>query len=545
MRKIKILFLPGMLILPFFLFRCVDVPEEFVMPSWDVSVNLSVATDTVFMSDILEEDDMENLQIIDSPEWGDSIYLIIVEDIETVSTLQDKLQLNSPLVPGELNLSGYTGGNRIVSATVYNPDPEYHIDTALFLSGELRFLMTNNSSSDTDYEIILPGFKNRNTGNFIRLAGNSPANSSQVRSINLTDVIYAELPVTGNNDLVNYSSQSSDGFLIIGIAEARNALELNLVSYISNENIKLARLVGQLKKTEIDFFEETHHTDLGKDLSDFRDKIDFSDIRMRVTAKTFGEMNNVKIVFDSVTIKGKRNDKPGESMMQFSGNDYFHDYMIAGSQYQKEFNKTNSSLNSFLSDLPDEITIGNKIHFEKNPNSDYDTQKISDKDSVKIIAALYAPFKFAVKDVIHKDTTDVNFTEDELDNIDNAISARLTVRMESRIALGAKASFKLVDGNYQELFRLHDNEGMEFFNISPSGIDSDGRPAQPVVTELAVMLTDDDIDKLVRSKFVIMEIVLNSTGSTTNDFGPYVRVRAKDYITYKVFGSINYRVDVE
>ena len=528
-----------------FLIKCIDPPEEFILPTWDLTLNVSLASDTVFMNDLLVAEGDENLEIVDSPLWGDSIYLIVVKDIEASSGLQNKLQIPVPLVPGSLNLSGYTGGYEIKTATIYNPDPEYHIDTAEFISGELRFFMTNSSDFDAEYEIILPGFKDKDNGEMVVLGGTAAANSSTPISFPLSNVIYAELPVTGINDLENYSSQESTGFMVVGIARTANLLELNLMSKIDNSDITLSRLVGKLKRTNIEFFEETFTTNFDDNLKDFRDNIDFDDIRMYVEAQTFGQLRNVKIVFDSLTVIGREYETGTESILQFGDKNYFRDSLIAGTPFIREFNKTNTNLSEFLSRIPDEVVIGNKLYLEKNPDADDDTQVISNSDSVKFTATIQAPLKFAIKEVSYDDTTDIDFTQSEVDAINNANTADLTVEIESHIALGAKLKIIFLDEYYDELFVLSDDAGLEEFTLTPAVVNSEGKPVSSVIDRVAVSLTADEITLLAMSKHVKFEAYVSSTGSTADEFGPYVRVRAKDYFTYKIFGTVEYHVDVD
>ena len=524
---------------------CFNPPDEIIFPTWDLTLNVPLASDTVYMDDLLESKNNNNLEIVDSPQWGDSIYLIVVKDIQAASGLDNKLHIPVPLVPGSLNLSGYTGGHEIKTATVYNPDPEYHIDTAEFISGELRFLMSNSSDFDADYEIILPGFRDKDNGEMIVLSGTAPANTSTPISFPLANVNYAELPVTGANDLDNFTSQESIGFMVVGIARTTSQLELNLNSRIDNSEITLSRLVGKLKRTNIEYFEDTYSTDLGDDLKDFRDNIEFDDIRMYVKAETFGELKNVKIVIDSMSVIGRETETRNESIMQFGDKNYYHDSLIAGEAFSREFNKTNTNLSEFLSRLPDEIVIGNKLYLEKNPNAEDDTQVISNSDSVKFTATIKAPLKIAVREVAYNDTTDIDFTQSEIDAINNANSAALTIEVESYIALGAKLKIIFLDDYYDELFILTDESGSEQFSLTPATINSQGIPVSAGSERVSVNLNEDEITLLALSKHVRFEATVSSTGSTTDEFGPYVRVRAKDYFRYKIFGTVDYHVNVD
>lgn len=525
--------------------RCVDLPEEVILPSWDVTFNLPLASDSVFMHELLVADDNENIVIVDSPEVGDSIYLIVVEDFETTTRISDRLEIQTPLSPTLLPIIGNSGSDGLVSATVFNPDPEYHIDSAVFSSGELELLMSNSNFIDVNYELIFPSFKDKTTGEIIERSGSVSGLTTKTELIDLSNVVFSELPVTGVNDLVNYTSQADIGILVVGKVSTTSPTSLNFITQISSSNIVLSLLVGELKRIELDYFEEKFMTDFGESLEEFENKIDFKDIRLKVRAETFGEIDNIKIILDSLNVKGSKNNGSETFGLQFNGSTYYRDSLIAGETFQREFNKSNTNLNDFLSWLPDEIVLGNKLFIDANTAASGTSQRISSEDSIKFIASISAPLHLSIKQVDYSDTLDIDLDQDEKDQLDNALGASLTINVTNGLPIGGVLSVTFMDSEYNELFDLRNSDGSNSFLLSPTAVDSNGKPSETTNNEVTVELNNDEIQDVVNSKYILFNVDVSSTGSTATVFGPNVRIRAKDFFTYKIYGSVNYRVDLE
>ncbi|MBU1100612.1 MAG: hypothetical protein KKA84_09430 [Bacteroidetes bacterium] len=525
--------------------KCVDLPKDVVMPSWDTTFNLPLAFDSVYMHELLVADDNENLIIVDSPEIGDSIYLIVVEDIETTAKIQDRLEISVPAISSFLPIIGNTGGQELAAATVYNPDPEYEINAAEFVSGNIKLLMNNPNFTDINYEFILPGFRNKSQGNVVSAIGTVEAFTIDTVIIELADVMYSELPVNGVNDLVNFSSQASSGFLIIGKVSTSSSLSINFISEITSSNILLSRLVGKLRRTEIAYSEESFSTDFAESLEDFEGKVNFNDIKLNVRAETFGEMDNIKIVLDSLNVKGHKNNGSETFNLQFNGMGYYRDSLIAGEVFTREFNKSNTNLNDFLAWLPDNVTLGNKIYIDANSNSPLENQVISNQDSLKIIASISAPLHLAIKQVNYSDTLDIDLSDDEKNNLNKALGASLTILVTNHIPLGGTLSVTFMDADYNLLFALRNNDETNTFTLNPSLVSANGVPTSASVNEITVVLSEDEIQNIVNSKYILFNVDVNSTGSTSAQYGSNVRIRAKDFFTYKIYGSVKYRVDLE
>jgi hypothetical protein len=542
-----------------FLTQCIDTPKEVVAPKWDVEINLPVKKDRFTLAEIIDSSNNANIGILDSLGFqdgtsitGDSLYFLFVQDLEANSTIQDTLRIPISLAPDTLDLSGSTNGGEITNAIIYNPDPDYHLIEAQFRSGSFDIRLVNSSAFQIEYEIIVPGFKRKSDGALMQDIGTIAANTSSSISFPLADYNYKELPVAGINDLFNYTVQASEGFFFVGKVRASGSVNVDFISEINNDDITLSKLVGRIKTTELAYFEENYETGFGNDIKNFEESISFRDTRLAIRARTSGEMKNLKIVMDSLTVVGF--DKSGNQILpiNFDGKNYFRDSLTAGVQYYNVFNQDNTNLNDFFLKLPDVIRVGNKFILKKGDEAE-ENQTISDSDSIHFRANLFAPLIVSMLNATYADTVtlfdsfgeDGIFSDDAKKELNKGNSAKLSLDITNMIALGMTVITQIVDQNYNQLFSLKNASGQSSLVIPSANVNDDGVPISPGLSDgLALQLTKEEINLLLdQGKYVIISVAFNSTGSSGNTFGPYARVRAKDYIDYRLYGQVNYRVD--
>jgi hypothetical protein len=137
------------------------------------------------------------------------------------------------------------------------------------------------------------------------------------------------------------------------------------------------------------------------------------------------------------------------------------------------------------------------------------------------------------------------FSDDAKKELNKGNSAKLSLDITNMIALGMTVITQIVDQNYNQLFSLKNASGQSSLVIPSANVNDDGVPISPGLSDgLALQLTKEEINLLLdQGKYVIISVAFNSTGSSGNTFGPYARVRAKDYIDYRLYGQVNYRVD--
>ncbi len=545
MQKIGTKIIPLLIGLMTVLTGCFDSPKEPVMPTWDAELNVPLVDKNLTLHEIIDTRDNPNIGI-NSAE--DSLYFIYVSNLETKARITDSLKMDLKVVPDTMNLSGQASGGQVKSSIIYNPDKEYHLLKAEFKSGSFLITLDNSSTFAVNYDLILPGFKKKSDNSALKISGTVTAGNKKDVEIPLQDYNYSELNVvSGLNDLTEpYTFQAAPGFYFVGIASAAGAFDISFASRIKSGTITISRMEGQIKRTSLPFTSQQFSTGFGDEITNFKDAIDFENISVNVNESIFGEMDNLRIVIDSLALIGYDQRANGSLFdplaMRFGTVNYLRDSLSTEENYVKVFDKSNSSISEFLLHLPKVIKMGSKFTIAPIPGTN---QVISDADSFKIITNINAPLSLRSKNASYKDTLEIEITNDNRDQIKKGNSASLTLEIENYIPLGMTGTAKFVDANYRPLFSVHTEGGSSSIDVPPSNTGSNGFSSTPSVSKIKLALTKQEIDLFSQAKYVIAEVSIRSTGSSPNAWGNYVKVRAKDFVKYKLYGSVNYRVDTE
>lgn len=548
MRKTAYLFIVTPLLLIFFYSGCIDLPKDTVAPTWPVELNVPIIDTTYFLSDIIKTD----RNIVDSAGTNDSLYFLTVNNLENSSAIQDSLKMSGSIFPKELNVtnSNPNVGGKFTSSLIYLPDPDYHLDTAEFKSGSFGLILANNSDGPVNYEFIFPGFKNRVNGSRLSTSGTLTQNETRDVKLPVKDFTYTELPITGFDDLITYKEQSDAGFFIIAKVQASGSnINVNFKSNVKTDQITLSRVVGKLKTTRLPYDEKSYQTQLGDDIQDMQDKVDFKHVKLRLRMKTYGAMKNIKIRIDSLTVTGLKKNGANPVKLKFNGKSYYKDELIAGNTYERVFDETNSNLIQFLLNMPKEIIVGSKYTIEKNETGSYSGQVVSDHDSIKFIADIVSPLIIAARDAQYLDTTFISdqLSEEDKDNITKGNKASLILEVSNKIPLGITAKVTFYDKFNQKLFAIRNtgtNSTVEQVEVGPAPVNSNGIPTGFTTSRTMLVLDKSEFEKFRNSHYMIVDLRLRTTGSTPTAFGNYVQIRSRDFVKVKIGGGVNYNIDL-
>jgi len=543
MKKTKLIHaLSAFLIVPFFITGCFDAPKDMVAPSWDVSLNVPITDKSYTLVEIIKPENNPNLVIVDN-EVYDSVYFLFSDKIEKIVHIQDTIKMPVRVAPEEMAIAGAGGGS---NSMIYNPDPAYQLDSAMFKSGFLKMTLVNKSfTGSVNYDLKAPGFKNKYDGSSLVIKGTLMAGENRTVKVPIQDYVYAQLKRGGMN---TETTQRTDGFLILGAASALT--DVDFVTQVTNEEITLSKMVGKLKRTELSYATNNFEQAFGDDVKDMRSKIRFKSTKVELRSRTFGAMKNLKIIMDSMSITGYTRQPNGSLInpvkLLFNGKPYFSDTLVAGQEFVKTFDETNSTIPDFLSQMPDVIKMGSKNVIDNLSTTSKGT--ISNEDYIQFDLTMSAPAHFAVADAGYQDTVEIEFTQEDKDNIARGNSANLHVDITNLIPLGIRAKATFVDENYQPLFTVKNTSSSvsnEIIEVAPCAVDNNGSPKTPSVSNIEVVLEKSDFGKFKNAKYIVFDVYVRSTGSTNVPGDTYVQVRAKDSVRFKVYGGVNYNLDPE
>ncbi len=541
----KIIPLLSLLVLSVILTSCFDAPKSPVIPSWDVNVNVPLMDDQIKMVDILDTTSSSFLGIYNTNDLNDSLYFMMVEDITNTVSLQDSIKVPAPSFPANTNLQSPATGGEQSTGFVYNPNTEYHLISAKFNSGSFIFTMTNNTADAVDFTIIVPGFKDRNNpDSSLTVGGNIAGNSSRTFNSDVSTFTYTELPVYEGFPLVPpYNYQNAAGFLIILNADAQNPVDLNL--QISSTPMTVTRLEGKIARTELSNLSQTINTGLKSDISNFKDALRLEAADFHLGIETFGEMRNLEIIFNDMSMVGYDEDENGNLVnpnpLLFNGNTTFSDSMIAGIPYSRDFNQSNTNINEFILGLPAAVKINNNFALDSAyPDSNI---VLSTSDSIKITAGFSAPLIVSVKRASYDGSVDLNIDNSNRDDFNKIVSAYITADIYNRIPVEITAHADIVDRQGNVLFTVHDADGNENIVVSGAEVDANGIAVAPTHTTLKIPVTNSEMQEILDGYQVKVSVAAYTTGSSDTEFGPYVRIRANDFLRYKIKAGGVYHVE--
>jgi hypothetical protein len=534
---------------------CIDIPDEVILPRWDVELNIPITERSYFLSEILDSARNPNIDIFSQVGVADSLYMLVSSDISGSAAIQDTIKIPVQQIPTDFDLSGtVTPGTPIRRGLVYNPDPEFHLLKAEFKSGTINLKLNNESSVPVKYTFVLPGFINRITNAVLELNGTLNPNSSFEEKINLALYRYEERPVLGFNQLNHpYASQASPGFFFVGIAEVTESglINFGFTSEITSDEIIVSRMEGRLKRTELARQIFTFDNTFGQDVGDFGSKIKFQEIDLNFASITTGDFEGLKIIIDSLMVTGydilPNGNRANTIPLLFDGNPYLVREMVAGVPISLVFNETNTNLTDFLTSFPDEIEVSTKFVIDNV--SATSTGVVSSEDSIHYTIDIRAPLKVSLSDAGYADTVKIEgLSEENRKDIVNGNSANLTLELENMIPLGVLAKVTMLDKNYDPLFILKSSDNNvvgDIIQIGSAAINNEGIPITPATQTTTLLMDKDDFRKFAETEYVLIDVAVRSTGSTATNFGPFVRVRAKDWVKFKIYGGINYYLDLD
>jgi len=518
---------------------CFDTPKEPVMPNWDVDLNIPVTDRTYKLSEII--DTSNNIRIGNHEIYGDSIYFFAVEDIDTSIAIADSFSIPVASQPQNANIKGPAvfGGGAV--GIVYNPSPDYHVDSAEFKSGKFIISINNNDSNPIDYEIVLPGFKSKNDNSILRAAGTINAGRNSRIELNIANYIYDELPI-GISDIQNYKFQGQPGFFIVLKAKT-NSVVIDLQASITNEPLYVSRMVGSFARTDLGMQTVKVKTNFGEDINDFADRINFKSINLQLQFETKGQLSNITIE-DSLVLIGYREGK-NPITLNYKGNDYIKINLEVGKKLDPLIiNETNSTnIIDFIKELPERIEVRNRTSIYETSSSQ--NARIASNDSIGFDININAPLVISAQNASLEDTINIGeeLSQEDRDDITKANNASLVLEVENGIPLGVTARAIFVDKNYNRLFTIRSTKNnviQDSLTLAPASVNANGVPVNPSVNRLHLLLNKDEIEKFKSAEYIIAEIRINSAS-----YPQFVPIRARDAVKFKIFGGVNYHVDPE
>jgi len=519
MRKLFLyLTLPSLIILITFLSGCLDIPKNFVMPQWDVDLNVPVINRSYDLSDIIKHQNYISIQDSGTPS---NIYLIQSGNYAISKDVSNFVQALGSVTTNDNVTSGL--GNK----QIYVQFPGgVTITNAVFQSGTLSYTFTNPSAQVVTVTLTIPG---------VTIGGSTFSIDVQIgalatvsKTIDFANAVYnlpPNQPSFFSNSLQVILSATSNTPAIIGVG-------------LTTSNFYFNSATGVIPKKRLGERANTFALNIGN-AKDYRGKVVLKDAHLLLDAMYVPAVSNndpFQIEVDSLTIIGIRND--GAAPIQLDIPDSAKNFIFSGSVKHFDFNSSDTkNITQFISYLPDSVMVSAVYYM--NPNNLSGTVAVG--DSVKFNASFYTTSIIAINNSSTTDTSSIgNISDQDRTNIRSAQYAYLNVNIQNGIPLDVSIKINIADSNHTTLFTLLNNTSNSdsSFTVSAANVDQNGEVTSQGVTNLKIQLDSTQTDLFSRSQYAIYTVSVQTPNAPTP-----VAIRPNDQIQIQVFGGVKYRVN--
>ncbi len=514
-KKIKICFL---LLSAFLFIKCVDLPDEVVLPEWDVNLNVPLLNKTYTLKEIIKE--QEHI-IVDTT---NNIFLLQSGKYFLNSSLSEFVQINeTSSLENVPTLTSQTD-----SFIVYVQFPEgLEVDSGEFASGLLSLSVDNPSAENVSVILRIPAFHN-STNDQIRIQTNVPAGQTTLVNFDLNGYRYERPPDQP------MSLRNSFRLVVRAFSQQPNVVYTNL----SMSDLAFNYITGVVPSKSLGDQISTYDFDVNQ-VEEYRDKSFLSDAKMQLKANYFSVFNTPNILeIRNLNIIARRNDGTELLLRDKTNNPYFTLRMENGN-LNTVFNEENSNINEFVSFFPDSVVL--LADYVVNP--DNNTGTFSNQDSIRFETDFSTRSFLALKTITVEDETGLDISEHDREDIIKGKNAVIGFEIENALPLKAWLRIDALDdyGNY--LFTITENEnGIDSISFEAASVNSSGEVIESNINPVKmVTLNDSQIKFFAKTYSLRYRVSFHTTDSSQNP-PQIVSIRPSNWIKVKTFGSIKYKI---
>lgn len=507
---------------------CLDLPEELILPEWDVDLNVPITNKTYTIYDMFKP---ESKNSITSTLTGDDFYLVQSDNYTAHTKVADYINVLS---------QGSTSQNFIIPAnqpaqSVFIVFPEeIEIEQATFASGFLSFAIQNPSSAAISSSLQIPGIK-KPDGSALIIETNVPAFSRDSIVYDLSNHQYSFPP---NQPIQNKNSLQ----LVASANSAINGSFENVNSYLFN--FSFSSLTGSIQRTSLGNERTSASLNLG-DAADFRDKFFIKEATLSLKSEYVSTHQNFfELEIANFQINGIRNTGEQKALTRNDGQNIT--FSLINGVFDVTLNESNSNLTDFIAFLPDSIVIS--AEYILNPSNDHVVKTVTNQDSIKFAVQFTAKSILAIKQTNFTDTLEIDLSHDDRDKIRDGMGADLNIYLENAIPIDAFIKVTLTDENYSPLFTLTKNQnGVDSLQFLGSQVNnSTGQIISPTVTLNSIKIDSAKIMQLSNAYHAIISTTVNTKNATSeNPNPPTVQFKSSDWLNIKCYGKVKYHVSPE
>lgn len=488
---------------------CSDESNKIFNPTFDNLINFSLTSRTYNLEDIAKR----HRQI--SVDSGKYLLRFSTDEVKKDTILNS---FTADFFTMNVDTTFYVFVSDTIDAQIIIRRDSVYVEEAEIESGLIKLRFTNHTNKLSFFQMSFPGFT-KTVGTIIdtlKIGGSIPPNQTITYSEELNGYHYKQ-PDNQPSGITN------PGFWIKGKIHLQGGTWGDSVYVLSNvEDIKFRRMKGKFKPFSLGEKTQTSENSLSRDLADFIANVQFDSVQVLIDA--FSSINfPVKLKNFSVIGKFKSNKPP--IRLLFGNRNFIDTIITSNGQILLDLNNRNTNINSFLSQVPDSITISSELIL----NPFYQSGEVLFNDTLSFSFKVIAWSRFAVDQAVWTDTFDIDISQDVRNKLKRARpvdECLVIMNTENEIPLETHLVGIATDSNYNSLFyltrdRLVNNDTMTV--IQGAFTDFSGNVIGPRFQNIQIKLTNTEMEKLSRAYFLIQRFNL----STTNRSLAEVSAKAK------------------
>lgn len=410
------------------------------------------------------------------------------------------------------------------------PQPNL-INQITFKSGQLKIKIINNIDLGLNGTLTLYNFTRKSDNSPLQIPLNIGRKNSTNNIIEPT-INLADYKLVGNlSNQISYrievrTEDTGNEFRTINKTDGLSA-------QITLNNLVIESISGKVKPTVINFEEQRLELSGLKDYREkFKGSLRLDDIQVELflykTAQFTFDMNLKIKAVNEKTGKVDSLEIPADQRR------------FSGTSHRIVFNKNNSNIVNFINsfvgntgELPEYITVSGSVFL--NPN--YEIGQVSSSDSIYGSVAINFPASFGISNAEFKDTSEVEKLSDETKKeLDKMNYGKLFVEIDNGIGIELKFRATILGFVIDSLISI---PKIDNFTIPSAPVDANGFSNGTSKFTNVIELEKHEIQKLKNMKFIRSFISI-----ATAENGKIVKFRTTDSIKVKIYGRLNYKVEI-
>ncbi|QQS36915.1 MAG: hypothetical protein IPM56_02880 [Ignavibacteriales bacterium] len=501
---------------------CFDLPDEVLLPTWQVNLNVPLINKSFTLSEIINE----NPYISVDSSSGDLIYLFQSDNYLHYSDISEFMSLDFETSIQNIPMPASDND----SAIVYVEFPDsVELENALFSNGNLALSFYNPSSHRANINIRFPAILTPNGENLSFDFQLAPAMFDSV-SYSLANHRY-QLPPGGVN---------SNKLQIVSRVSSAVPMQTYVIGNLYISNFSFISAAGLLPPKSLGYSEDVFELDVDS-IENFRDKLILAEALLEITAGYISPLQHpVDVEVRNLNIIGIRNDGTEFFMRDSTGN-IFHTLRLSGASVKKNYTEQNSNINEFVAFLPDSIIV--RAEYIMNPDHKRVTASI--EDSIKIETEFSTRSILSLHNAKIQDVTSLEIGQKDRDLIEDGRSADFIIEVETAIPVGMWLRLDLNDSNGNYLFTItKDITGSDSVYFEPAEVSPGGEVTASIQSQpIRIVLDSAQVEMLSRSYSADFYVTV-STKHSGNTPPVYVAVRPSAWLKIKAYCTTNYNIDI-